>query len=664
MTINASALHKLAAAAGIDAAFRDTLGNTHTVSDATLRALIQANGLEAGSDGAVERSLAALRSDPFRDIPVATAGTVNLRFAGPVTWSVLLEDGSVREGCAEGPLRIAGLPVGLHELTVVASNTAWTTPLPSPPSAAPTARQLTGEARHWGIAAPVYGLPGPFGLGTYAELAHLAAGLGELGAAYVLINPVHALFPGAPSVCSPYSPSHRRFFNIAHVDPASVPEFSTCPEALRLYNEAGARLETGALIDYPAAADAQRPVLDALFERFEELVPTHPRRQTFETWRQERGDPLARYAAYQALAERHGPFWPRWPTYLRDSSRISREQMPDQAVRKHAYFQWLAESQLAGAQGAARAGGMALGLMLDLAVGVCAEGAETWAQPGIFAHGVSIGAPPDAFNPLGQNWALAPLNPLAMRQGGLRAFAETLRASMRHAGALRIDHILGLRRNFWIAEETGEGTYIRFPQAALFAVLAIEAARNRCLVIGEDLGNVPHGFQDEMGMRGFYGCRLLYFQRTASGNFADPVEYEPATIASIGSHDLATLSEWWDGTDLDEMQELGVLTGDTLTSARAQRETERTDLCSMLGLDTDPGPKALLAAVHKRLAESGSDLVTLQLEMLLPPGARLNLPGTTTQYPNWRRTLPSVPEILRDRTLHETIASFNWPKPT
>jgi 4-alpha-glucanotransferase len=205
-----------------------------------------------------------------------------------------------------------------------------------------------------------------------------------------------------------------------------------------------------------------------------------------------------------------------------------------------------------------------------------------------------------------------------------------------------------------VADETGEGAYISSPQQALFAVLAIEAARNRCLVIGEDLGNVPAGFRDEMADAGLYGCRLLYFHRTPSGAFTDPKDYGPATVASIGSHDLATLREWWDGTDLEEMEGLDVLSGDALSTAQTHRERDRLNLCDLLGLDPDVGFDTLSSAVHARLAQSGSDLVTAQIEMLLPDGARLNLPGTTTQYPNWRRKLPDVAQILSASGVRQT----------
>lgn len=649
-------LHALAAELGISAQFRDTLGNTHNASDATVRALVCATGIEAASDADMQASLAAIKANPLRDIPVARSGTVDLAFQTPVDWRISLEDGATREGRSEKAVQLTGLPVGLHTLTMTAANCVWTVPLPSPPLRAPSAKDLTGTARHWGMAAPIYSLPGSCGVGTFAGLGELAARLGGMGAAYTLINPVHALFPRAPQAYSPYSPSHRGFFSTAHIDPSVIPEFTACPQAQALLEGAVLRQKDSDLIDYAAVARALHPVLDALYVTFKGLAPEHPRCQAFSTWRAERGTPLSRYAIYEALAERHGPFWTAWPAHLHDCSALAPDDNLESAAQKHAWLQWLAETQLATAQATAQAGGMSLGLMLDLAVGVRADGAETWAEPGNVAHGVSIGAPPDGFNPSGQNWALAPLNPLSMRAGGLHAFAETLRASMRHAGALRIDHVLGLRRNFWIANETGEGAYIRFPQEAMFAVLAIEAERNRCLVVGEDLGNVPSGFRDEMADSGLYGCRLLYFHRTAAGGFTEPAEYAPATVASIGSHDLATLSEWWSGADLEEMASVGALSGRALASARAQRVSDWEKLLALLGLEQGSDFETLSNAVHAALARAGSDLVTLQLEMLLPDGARLNLPGTITEYPNWRRKLPSISSILECRNVQSTAA--------
>lgn len=657
MSSGASPLNLLAAELGVSTQFRDTLGNAHEVSDTTIRALLRATGVEVGTDREISATLAELKARPLKNIPVAHSGAVDLPVAERVEWRLTLEDGSCRDGRAEEILQIADLPIGLHELTVVSSDATWTTPIPSPPAAAPSTKELTGNARHWGIAAPVYGLPGPCGVGTYKDLGELASGLGEQGAAYTLINPVHALFPGAPDAYSPYSPSHRRFFNTAHVDPASVAEFASSAEARALYDRARSRRTDADLVDYGASAEIRLPLLDALFEQFEGLAQAHPRRQAFEAWRRARGEPLERFVLYEALAEIHGPFWTAWPHNLHDVSAIPSDNALVRATRKHAYVQWIAETQLADAHAAALSGGMALGLMLDLAVGVRADGAETWAEPGHFARNVSIGAPPDAFNPNGQNWALAPLNPLAMRTGGLHAFAETLRASMRHAGALRIDHILGFRRNFWIAEETGEGTYIRFPQEALFAVLAIEAERHRCLIVGEDLGNVPPGFRNEMADSGIYGCRLLYFQRTASGAFVDPADYDPMSVASIGSHDLATLREWWQEHDLDEMEALSVLTGESLDTARTERAGDRQHLCALIGLNEDPDVQTLVPEVHKRLLQAGSDLVTFQLEIILSDGARLNLPGTTIEYPNWRRKLPTITKIIGDAGLSMLAAT-------
>ncbi len=646
--MSTSALHALATHHGIATTYRDTLSRTQEVSDETLWAVLRAIGVDT-------RSAATPDTAQPNTIPVAHAGTLDLPFPEATEWSVTLEDGTLQEGRCEGQLSITDLPVGLHELSVSTASGTWRSPLPAPPPRAPSVTEMTGNARHWGIAAPVYGLEGPCGLGTYKALGDLAAVTGSLGASYVLINPVHALSPQMPEAFSPYSPSHRRFFNISHIDPAAVPEFAVSTQARQLL-QASPHLQPGAVIDYPAAAQALLPVLSALYNAFADLAADHPRRLAFRAWRIERGAALERFALFEALSDRHGPSWTSWPSNLQDPDRITPDRDLENAAERHAYLQWLAETQLAEAQAKAQRGSMALGLMLDLAVGVRGDGAEVWAEPENFARGVSIGAPPDGFNPNGQNWALAPLNPSRMRTGGLTAFAETLRASMRHAGALRIDHVLGLRRNFWIADETGEGTYIAFPQEAMFAVAAIEAHRNQCLVIGEDLGNVPAGFRNELAEGGIYGCRLLYFQRAKSGAFDPPQNYKSGTMASIGSHDAPTLEEWWSGRDLSEMAETGVLSGDALKDAEVRRTDERRALLDLIKSDADITPEDLILKVHAVLAGSGSDLMTVQLEMALETGARLNLPGTTTEYPNWRRRLPPLPEILRDTRFREIVA--------
>jgi 4-alpha-glucanotransferase len=311
-------------------------------------------------------------------------------------------------------------------------------------------------------------------------------------------------------------------------------------------------------------------------------------------------------------------------------------------------LQFLAEEQLVAARGRARAAGMGLGLVADLAVGVRPDGAEVWAEPATFSRGVSLGAPPDAFNPAGQNWQLAPFRPDALRRDGFRSFAETLRAALRWAGAVRIDHILGFARTYWTPDGGHEGAYVRFPRDELMAVTAIEAHRARALAIGEDLGNVPGGLREAMGARGILGCRLVMFERGAQGAFRPPHDYAEAAVAAFGSHDLPDLSGWWQGADIAARERLGVIDAAEAGRERARRGEARAALLAALAAEgllpdaaADPDAAPVLA-LHRFLARTPSALATLQAENLFPLGGQLNLPGTVAEYPNWRRRVPEA----------------------
>jgi len=662
-----SPLHRLAAAYGITGTFHDVTGRHHHASDETLAAMLAAMGQPMDGDAAMaEAAAVAERAAP--DVLVAEAGRLTLPLARATPWQLIRDDGSRAEGRASGALDLTGLPVGTHRLALGSGAAAREITVLAPPARAPSVRELTGRARIWGLAAPVYGLIGPrdLGLGTYRDLGDLAAKAAALGADYLAINPVHALFPGDPASCSPYSPSHRRHLNTAHIDPRAVPEYRPAMEPLDLAPAAP-------LIDYPAHAARHRPMLEALFEAFEALAADHPRRRAFAAWRAAKGPGLERFALYHALAEWHGAYWPDWPAAMHDPDGGAVAEAATTLARRircHAYWQWLAEDQLSAAQRRARGRGMALGLMTDLAVGVRPDGAETWASPGLFVRDVSVGAPPDAFNAHGQDWGLAPLNPLALATGpGIAAFQEMLRANMRAAGALRIDHVLGLRRNYWVARQTGQGAYVRFPEDILLAATAIEAHRARCLVIGEDLGNVPDGLRERLDRAGIHGCRLMIFERGPDGAYAAPDAYTEAAMASIGSHDLPSLAEWWTGADLEDLVRLGLLAGEDVAPASAGRAADRARLAEMLaaaGQPVAPGPdgaEAAVVAAHAVLARTASALVTVQIENVARAGARLNVPGTVDEAPNWRRRLPPAAALAAEPLVQEIARAMRAARP-
>jgi (1->4)-alpha-D-glucan 1-alpha-D-glucosylmutase len=314
-------------------------------------------------------------------------------------------------------------------------------------------------------------------------------------------------------------------------------------------------------------------------------------------------------------------------------------------IRFHKYLQWLASEQLDAAQSRARAAGMGLGLVADLAVGVSPDGAETWGERGLFARGVALGAPPDAFNSAGQNWHLAPFRPDALRRDTYRAFSSTLAQSMRWSGALRIDHMVGFRRGYWIPDGHRTGAYVQYPVDEMLAVAAIEGHRQRCLVIGEDLGNVPAGLRDRMDAIGILGCRLIYFERERNGPFTPPKAYRYSTAASIGSHDSPSFTDWWHGDDLAQRLSSGVIDAaeaETELAARARTRDALLEALRRAGIPVQGDAAAddeLVLAIHRFLAATGSALATVQAENAFGLG-QLNMPGTIDEHPNWRRRLP------------------------
>lgn len=586
-----TALHTAAREAGLVWSYRDGAGRWQEASDASIEAVLAA----LGSEPPAATSRAILAGRPFDP--------------GPGPWVLETEAGEVDHGT--GPL--PPLPIGYHLLRQGARRMhllAAPARLPAPP-------------RAWGVTAPLYGLweGEPAGLGTYRLLGDLAEGLAPSGAAFLGVNPIHAGFPLDPGNFSPYAPSHRGRLNVLHID-------------------AGASGGAGPLIDYPAAIAAQRAALEAGYAAF----PGDP---GFDAWREAEG--VEGFARHQALSEVHGPYWNRWPLPFQSPDSLEVQEFAARSsdrIRFHAWAQWQASRQLSDSQSRARKAGMRLGLYTDLAVGTHPFGAETWADPGLFAHGVSLGAPPDLLGPSGQRWGLAPMRPNALMSSGFKALRAILRAQLRHAGMLRIDHILGFERGFWLPEGL-PGLYVAMPRAELLAVVRIEAARAGAVVVGEDLGTIPEGLRAALDQAGVLGCRVAMFERDWDGDgaFTAPETYTEAALASWGSHDLPTWAGWRKGRDLDWRETLGELADPA--AARARRAAE------VAGFDALAGPAPADLARH--LAASASRLVAVQAEDLLGAEEQANLPGTVLEHPNWRRRL-ALPASALAGTLAETAA--------
>jgi (1->4)-alpha-D-glucan 1-alpha-D-glucosylmutase len=639
--------------AGIAEFFTDIWGNRHAVPSETKEALIAA----LGEPPPGPPSLLLVRAERGTTIDIEGIASARL----------LREDGGSGELPVEnGRIALPPLPMGYHRLALRLADHRIEAVLLAAPERCYLPPAMRGDGRVWGLAVQLYALRSPhnWGIGDFSDLADLARRTAAFGVDCIGVNPLHALFPEKPEQFSPYAPSSRLFLNYLYLDVTQIEGFDRSTAARAHtdnpeFRERLAALRAAPLVDYDGVAALKRPVLELLFQHFESDGDA----SGFTRFRARMGEALHRHALFEALSEhfrgtpepRH--WWGDWPEPYRDPASAEScafAEAHGQRVRFFAWLQFHCERQLAAAQEAAKRAGMAIGLYRDLAVGADLAGAEIWLEPERYARGISVGAPPDAYNLAGQNWGLPPLNPLVLQATGGRPFAELVRANMAHAGALRIDHALGLARLFHIPRPHGpkDGAYVSYPMEALLAVLKIESHRRRCLVVGEDLGTVPEGFSDTLMQAGIFSYRVLLFQREADGAFAPPNRYPPAALVTASTHDLPTLVGWWRGADIELRQTLGLYPDeDSAARDRAGREGDRLRLIEALkreGLieSASTPSEPPLAAMQRFLARSPSKLMMVQIEDVLGLVEQANLPGTSTEHPNWRRRLPLMIDSL------------------
>ncbi|HTQ77778.1 MAG TPA: 4-alpha-glucanotransferase [Burkholderiales bacterium] len=523
---------------------------------------------------------------------------------------------------------------------------------------------IENGGRVWGIAAQLYALRSErnWGIGDFADLGPLLEWCAASGAAALGLSPLHALFAHDPARASPYSPCSRRFLNALYIAPDAVPEaaaaeaFAQLISSPRFAEEIG-KARQSKLIDYPAVAALKFRALEALYADFRarHLARGTDRATAFREFQAREGEALRLHALYEALqAHFHGADpaawgWPAWPAAFRDprgeaAQRFGRERL--ERVEYYEYLQWLAAQQLAAAGAHSARLGLGVGLYLDLAVGADRGGSDVWSGQGLYAARASIGAPPDDFNLRGQDWGLPPLRPGALRAARHEPFAQALRAAMAQAGALRIDHVMGLMRLWWIAPgaEPRDGAYVRYPLEELLDVVARESHRGRCLVVGEDLGTVPGEVREALARRGVLSMRLPWFERDAAGELRPPRDFPPDALVTASTHDLPTVAGWWQGHDLRLRRALGLFPDDGAFEAQlAERARDRARLLRALAREgrAVSRPEALADALHEQVAAAPCAIALLQLEDLLGLVEQANLPGTVEQHPNWRRRLPA-----------------------
>jgi (1->4)-alpha-D-glucan 1-alpha-D-glucosylmutase len=708
------ALAELAARHGITSEYHDIWGKLHRVPDASLVALLGAIGVPASTPAEIAAGTAAHEAERWRAVlapaTVLRAGErawkVRLQLpavldATPLEWRLVDEAGAIHRGAFD-PARLPsleqatigrtpyvareltlepGVAPGYHRLEVrqrgraigescliVAPRTCYRPPM------------LEGDGRVWGPAAQLYGVRSErnWGMGDFTDLRTLIDQWGARGGGIVGINPLHALFPHDPLHASPYSPSSRLFTNVLYLDVEAVDDFRECAEARRLVRSAEFQsrlkgLRNAELVDYAAVAAAKFQVLKMAYAHFRDrhLAAGDAHASAFRGFQAAGADTLRRHALFEALQEhfhREDPSawgWPAWPEAYRDPTApevASFALEHADRVAFYEYLQWQAELQLELAGRRSFELGLPVGLYADLAVSIDRGGAEAWANQGLYALTAAVGAPPDDFNLNGQNWGLPPLIPERLRAAAYAPFIATLRANMKHAGALRIDHVMGLARLFWVppAGEPAAGTYVRYPFDDLLGILALESLRNRCLVIGEDLGTVPDEVRATLAAAGVLSYRLLYFERLAGGDFKPPADYPKQALVAAATHDLPTLAGWWAGRDLTLRAELGLFPTPEVREARVNaRSQDRARLLLALereallpaGATADPVSVPRMTPEFARnlevyLARSPAQVMVVQLEDVLGVPDQANLPGTVDQHPNWRRKLPLALERL------------------
>ena len=628
-------LFSQAEARGIQTEFLDGQGRRRLTDAAALKVILDALPLQASGPlvgrPVVVRAGRAMRSELRPEARL------------PVRWKIVAAAGVVAEGVARARAIDwpEGLTPGVYRLQL-ADGAAVTedVPLISAPE-----RAFGGDFdRCWLLAVQLYGVRSArnWGIGDFTDLEGLIGLASDLGADGVGLNPLHALFDDRPGDCSPYSPNSRLFLNALYIDVERIPEFHLDAET----SQALARLRGGEVVDYGAADGLKWRALRSAFASFK-AGATPARRRDFNKFRRERQALLSRFACFEALRHKFGAPWWEWPESWRQPDDAGcaalRKGADADEIALVEFVQWTADRQLGAAADLARKHGMRVGLYLDVAVGVQADGFDAWNEQVAISRHLGVGAPPDPLNTAGQSWGLAGFNAAGLEQQSFAPYRDMLRASMRHAGAIRLDHVLGLKRLYLVPHGFGaaDGAYVQMPFEALLAVTAQESQAHRCVVIGEDLGTVPEGFRAEMADWGIWSYLVMMFERDDRGAFRDIDHYWANALVTFNTHDLSTYAGWRSFGDLKTKRSIGVDPGES-DEARWHALAMLDDVLRHHAIDRND-----LHAVVGFLARTRSRLLAVALEDLLGVVEQPNIPGTVHEHPNWRRRLPVPLEDMK-----------------
>ncbi|MGH6673696.1 MAG: 4-alpha-glucanotransferase [Xanthobacteraceae bacterium] len=673
--MNDEAVKALARRAGIALKWRDYANKERRVSIEAARRVLTAVGLPCGTTDELAYSRRQFETSGLPPLMTATAGApIDLAIAPdnlPTSAQIVAEDGTTMQAqlrpTATGAQLSAVEQPGYHVLELGADRIA----LAVAPARCFMIPDTGPDDRLWGLAVQAYGLrgAGDLGIGDTAGVIALAKAAASLKADALALSPMHALFAADPNVYSPYAPSSRLFYNPLYADPRPLfgnDRVQTAAAKASIL-ESGAELGRRPLIDWPKSAAAKLSVFRQLFEDFvsTDLVSgVTALAADFARFRDEAGTLLQDYAAFETLhaariaGDASAWNWHDWPACWRDphSEQVKHFAIEhENEVLFHSFLQWIIDRSLAEAQREVKQNGMRIGLIADLAVGMSGAGSQAWTNQRDILGQLEVGAPPDLYNANGQNWGLSNFSPHSLRAGGFAPFIATLRACLRHAGGIRIDHAMGLMR-LWViprGADAREGAYLAYPMDDLLRLIALESYRHRAIVIGEDLGTVPAGFRDRLSQSGIYGMRVLWFERRRE-RFTPPTEWSSDAAAMTSTHDLPTIAGWWHGHDIATRQRLGMIPD--IPGEQSVRQNERELLWRAFkqakaasGEMPSPSETARVAdAAVNFMAQTRSQLALLPLEDALGLEDQPNLPGTIDETPNWRRRYPGDAHELLD----------------
>ncbi|PHM64787.1 4-alpha-glucanotransferase [Xenorhabdus stockiae] len=698
-------LDDLATEAGIVTEYINAYGKPQAIPSQIRHRILQA----MGENIPVKRPVSdpsVLTLPTVKILIIGQSFTFNLNTSAQYQWQIQTEQGiNLRGNCQYQLTLPASLPLGYHTLSLIPSSSPkdavqrHVMQIIIAPERCYEPESLIKGSKLWGACIQLYTLRSEtnWGMGDFGDLKKMLRELAQRGGAFIGLNPLHAMYPVMPENASPYSPSSRHWLNIIYIDVSQVEDFQSSTNAQEwwMMPETQHRIQSvrqTEWVDYSSVMALKMTALRLTYQQFNTRNDTDPLYLSFRQFINQGGKSLYSQAVYDALhyklySESHTYWgWPIWPEKYRDPDSdtvLKFCHSHPQEVEFFLWLQWIADRQLADCLRESKNHAMPIGIYRDLAVGVAQGGSETWGNRELYCMEASIGAPPDIMGPLGQNWGLPPMNPHILQAQNYQPFIQLLRSNMRHCGALRIDHVMALLRLWWIpqGETAAQGAYVHYPVDDLLAILALESQRHCCMVIGEDLGIVPEEIVGKLRDRGIYSYKVFYFERDGQGEFKPPEKYQTQAMATITTHDLPTLGGFWQSGDLKLGESIGLYPDKALlTELYNEREHCKQKLLQSLNhrgylsesaniantltslqpkISSSQIPTSVNQGIHYYLASCTSALLGLQPEDWLSMENPVNVPGTTMEYPNWRRKLTVTLEDMFKNTdinnLLETI---------